>query len=692
MVSGGIGLGSTAAGQVPTDAAQRLARDFGLVIRPPAENGVRIRVIDAATRKPLPGVLVAAVDELEFTYRDEDGWGRKLDGASLLKSIGTACVTNAEGTTSVATSTTTQLVFAWHGAGFGRSTVEPWDRVEHVVEVGPRDLAVEVVDASGHPQSGVPIVLAKCVLSPDDGGVVAGITGHDGRCSIAALDLEHGVHATCGYRDLVMLGCLAKGAATRSTRAARLDPVRFVLPACGRLDVELQTRSGKALTKAALRGARLVVNVEGDRLGDSCGLERDVEILRSTQHVEVEYSGTPLHFDHVELGLDLDFSLVLYASEGLRSVLPVEHVLGDGETDSISGPARAGERVRRVLRTELEAESETTETANDGAEPTAPAASATTDDSKSAVDANDWSTIEVSVRTDSPPLPCTLRACLDEITDRNEHYRSPWIDVDSHATMRAVSAGTHSVTISLSSFDEDRPEHVLARIEGIEVPPRQHLRDPRLLGIDLRGKLRVRHLEVVDEAMNPLDGRVEFSATADAPAETEEFEDGVCDLVTATNDERPQFVAVDRFRPFVLDPKFEGGRVVMRRGIPIRVVLDPRWKPTDGSSLYLGVPELPRGGGAADEDAEDEWVRTFEVTPGSSACFSIPEPGEWRVILLRSRETEDGDVEYDRVGALEPTIQVVDGTTEQLFHVAPADLLRQLDKEQHEPSAPPRHE
>src|SRR5262249_45353577 len=140
------------------------------------------------------------------------------------------------------------------------------------------------------------------------------------------------------------------------------------------------------------------------------------------------------------------------------------------------------------------------------------------------------------------------------------------------------------------------------------------------------------------------------------------FEHGRCDVTTAASDARRVFVAVDRFRPFELDPKGESGttRVVMKRGIPIRVVLEPPLKPVEGDDrIFIGYPWRPRCGGAADEDLENESVRTFEVAPGGSATFDIPEPGDWRVIFLCPIHRLDDEV-FDQRAACDRTIHVED--------------------------------
>src|SRR6185369_3056160 len=139
-----------------------------------------------------------------------------------------AWATSSDGVARIAVPKAPLSVFVWSGEKFGRTTLEVHDRSEHVVPIAPRSLLVEVVDRDGRPQAGVPIQMAKCSLEPESTGTTVGTTGADGRFAIPALELERGVHRTCGRRDLVMLGSLIVGRELRAVDAPVLEPVKFV--------------------------------------------------------------------------------------------------------------------------------------------------------------------------------------------------------------------------------------------------------------------------------------------------------------------------------------------------------------------------------------------------------------------------------------------------------------------------------
>src|SRR5262245_5390917 len=82
--------------------AAELAKSYGLEIRPAVADGVPIRVVDAVTRKPVADALVVSVNEEAFTYWEHGDRGMTWNARSLLKELGEAHATSAEGTTRVA--------------------------------------------------------------------------------------------------------------------------------------------------------------------------------------------------------------------------------------------------------------------------------------------------------------------------------------------------------------------------------------------------------------------------------------------------------------------------------------------------------------------------------------------------------------------------------------------------------------
>jgi len=250
-----------------------------------------------------------------------------------------------------------------------------------------------------------------------------------------------------------------------------------------------------------------------------------------------------------------------------------------------------------------------------------------------------------------------------------------WLDVTGHATMRGVRAGHWTVAIVLSNSELSMQDAVLTEIPDVDVVPRQYVRDPRLQAIDLRGKLRHHRFFVTDPDGRSVSGSL-FRKESDESGATwvADFDEGDIALVTAAADARPIVLAAERFRPLTLEPKSKESHVVLPRGIPIRVVLDPAatLQKTPGAKLYVGVPEFPRCGRPPDPGEEDDSVRTFEIEAGGSVRFEIPEPGDWRVVFLSSMPGPDGDETFERRDARAPTIHVEDADVEQTFVVAPA--------------------
>src|SRR5262245_26409787 len=130
----------------PVQSAAELAKSYGLELRPEVADGVAIRVVDAASHKAVSDALVVSVDEWEFTYSDAGDGGIKWNARSLLADSGLAYATSGDGVARVAPPTAPRSIFVWHGDDFGRTTLEVFDRAEHVVSVAPRALMVEVVD------------------------------------------------------------------------------------------------------------------------------------------------------------------------------------------------------------------------------------------------------------------------------------------------------------------------------------------------------------------------------------------------------------------------------------------------------------------------------------------------------------------------------------------------------------------
>jgi len=654
----------------PLSAAE-LAKSYGLVLQPAPADGVPIRVVDAVSGKPVGDALVVSIDEYLFTYADTDYEdGEERNARSLLRREGSAWATGCEGLARVADPTAPLSVFVWSGEKFGRTTVEVHDRAEHVVPIAPRSLLVEVVNRDGRPQAGVPIQMAKCSLDPESIGATVGTTGADGRFAIPALELERGVHRTCGRRDLVMLGLLIIGRELRGADAPVLEPVKFVLPECGSVEVELQDAQGRPLRKDSGPAFSVGLFVEGSwrRVGRAPDWVQDWP----ERSLEVPFVDGHCRLDRVELGATLNFRLEIGSSARSFTFDDLKPVGASADATTVRGPTTAGESTHVVLRAEwfgapvdgavaTSAKDASVAIPDDSSDATAP----------EAVDSPDArSSVAVSVRVDVPIDPCRLRVRLDGNRDPHEHDSNAWIDVNGRATVRNVPAGLHSIEITWSSFSDVDPDVVLHESAPFEVAPAQHLREPRLLDVDLRGRLRRLHLDVVDAAGRPLSGFVRTSREGDAAFESSDrFEDGRADLLTlAGNDVRTEIV-VQRFRPLVLDPRSDSKRVVLKRGIPIRLALAPGFEMPDASQLEarldVGVSELPHFVWDRDE------LRTVEIRPGADLRFELAEPGSWPLVFRIRREGVNGEENVEESHLLDTTIDVQDRADEQTFVITP---------------------
>ncbi|HET6162964.1 MAG TPA: hypothetical protein VFG37_04815 [Planctomycetota bacterium] len=126
---------------------------------------------------------------------------------------------------------------------------------------------------------------------------------------------------------------------------------------------------------------------------------------------------------------------------------------------------------------------------------------------------------------------------------------------------------------------------------------------------------------------------------------------------------------MQRFRPLVLDRRSDSKRVVLKRGIPVRLALAPGFEMPDASQLEarldVGVPELPHFVTDRDE------LRTFELRPGAELRFELAEPGSWPLVFLIGRKGVNGEENVEESHLLDTTIDVQDRADEQTFVITP---------------------
>jgi hypothetical protein len=517
-------------------------------------------------------------------------------------------------------------------------------------------------------------------------GTTVGLTGDDGRLAIPALELERGVHRSCGRRDLVMLGCLVGGFEMRPADATRLDPVRFILPDCGEVDLEIRTPYPWPTIDAGRAWPRFTLIVGGSRAGEPRGLRRRPKAT-SERTLALPVESRRIRLERVEAGAVLSVRLEIQASDSTGTWEDLEAIDANGVTrETFEGPMKAGEIRHVVLKSDCLGapfEPTTGDDSQDLAVRRRPAESnATARDVEEREP--DSCSIDVALRIDVPIDPCWLRARLDGRRYPFDYVTGPWIDVNGRATMRGVAPGNHTVTITERSFGHDDSEFPICSIDDVVVKPREHLRDPRLLDVDLRGKLRIHHLDVVDAEGHPLSGFVRLTREDDPDySDQVGFENGRVDFLTAAGDGVRASLVVNRFRVLDLDVTASQReldargrparrRVIMKRGIPIRLELARGFElpPGPHDVICIGVSEAPRWEEKVEGLANLE-LRTVELRPGADLRFDLAEAGEWSVIFLRSQDTGHDEPTITECHAIETTITVADEMKEQVITVTP---------------------
>jgi hypothetical protein len=250
------------------------------------------------------------------------------------------------------------------------------------------------------------------------------------------------------------------------------------------------------------------------------------------------------------------------------------------------------------------------------------------------------------------------------------------VDSTGHLLDPAFEPGNYDFDVR--AWTPGHGNTTLADIEGVVIGRHQHLRDPRLASIDLRGRLVPHLVEIVDAHDRPLCGELRFPPLEPTNRyESIEFERGIRSFVTLPDEMPHASVCVPRFRPVDVDLSGAQTRVVLRRrGIPIRIELDPafvappEWK---GSRLFVRVPEMARSGKEPDAESELSGARRVALAPGAAARFEVAEPGDWPLQFLRI-ETDDAGItrgERHELAAAPASIHVVDAADGQRFVIAP---------------------
>jgi len=668
---------------VPPPSAAELAKSLGLEVLPQVADGVPIRIVDAATQRPVPDALVVKIDELlleqywDFDDRVEHNIYKEL------ANHGRAWVSGAEGRTRIEPAATPATLLAFHAGRFARATLEPHDLAEHVLLVETRRLEVEVVDTSGRSAPGVPVVLTKRCLA-DNPGSFYGVSDAKGHVTIEGEELERDCHFGCHRVTVVQFDFPSKAFALRSVDAPDLPPVRLVVPDAGKMVVDLHGVDGRPIASHAelFFDAELLSHDGRDEVYPELGAER-----RSTR---VSEDG---HFDlgPVEPGFELTLSAkcagLFFAPETAiapeRSADTVHVVMRaiDRRTEPWSGQAKPS----------LQPDKDTSEAAKDAAilQRFGPA--------------SDWSSMELTFLVGDDvdlariewKLTDAQQRELSELTDVQYNFdigtsghgsgdaRAPTEVVDfprpAKKVIRGVPPGTYTVTLYSHGLNQAVEE--VAEIPDVVIPPHSHVRDPRLRDLDLRGVVHRRVVTVVDEQGHPLTGMAYLEAASQRGSTPEDgrevdertdesdtnawyFSQGRLDLTFAPT-AASALVVADGFRPRTVDSLFDGQRITLKRGIPIRISLKSPPALPGGITLEL---RIRRASTSPATSVAGAWS---DIARSGSARFWVSSPGPIDVAFAFEVSCGGSSTGSDDFPSLSAPIEVKESSEVQSFVVEP---------------------
>jgi hypothetical protein len=260
-----------------------------------------------------------------------------------------------------------------------------------------------------------------------------------------------------------------------------------------------------------------------------------------------------------------------------------------------------------------------------------------------------------SVRLDPWVPPTRIRVTIQPVNESgqlppvNGVFGSPPLHLDPEGRFRF--GGITSSTAVVSVRVESDPWEA-ARIENVPVREGNEPQDSRLEPIDLRGKLEVLAVSVLDDAGAKLDGaRVVLSSSEDTDIGCSRVTSGGrAEFLTKTG---PHDLEVERdgFRKARLAGVFGDQVVRLRKGIPVRVVLQgksPDVKPQERIVIALlkGTRDRSTLGGMGTFD--DPRQATFLVSsPGSYEIAWYLESGRDRKYITSSagRTVQVGDLD-----------------------------------------------
>lgn len=227
--------------QVAERSKEAPAADEPACVEPPAD-GAPVKVVDAATRKPVAGALVTWFSQ--STGSDSGELVPEPQLLELRRRFGMSVRTGTDGVTKVGS-------FRWLVASDGTRYAGASHAVKGqtlVLELKPsRSVLVATVDRDGKPVGGVPIALRSREHGRGARDEWLTATGADGRVSIAPLDLFATFHAEALREIWIAVDAPLAAPLNRSFTLAEIpaQPIEFEMPPTGRMVIDVVDAQGR---------------------------------------------------------------------------------------------------------------------------------------------------------------------------------------------------------------------------------------------------------------------------------------------------------------------------------------------------------------------------------------------------------------------------------------------------------------
>jgi RNA polymerase sigma factor (sigma-70 family) len=295
---------------------------------------LKVQVVDAATRRAVPGARIYLLDERRFPTLSLSWQLGAAIGTEegIVRGAGEVSIADVDGTTELPRPERRAYVGAEGERRWGMLEVHPGIEEPVVIALEPyREVEVEVLDGRGAPVADVPVALMTppgvfYQRSSSHLGIAKSRTRADGRARLRFR--PSALHSSQRPIELIA-GCEVLGIERSGVRfdieAAPSSPIRLELPDTGTVIVDVEDDQGRPLRDALLLGCDYALQQP----------RREGPTLARGQ-AQVAQDGRVV-FESV--GLDLDLEIGCW-SESAWSIPPV----------SIAGPRHPGEVARATMR------------------------------------------------------------------------------------------------------------------------------------------------------------------------------------------------------------------------------------------------------------------------------------------------------------------------------------------------------